>query len=775
VSRGGAPAAAAAHVAALRERMTLEEKVAQLGGTWLTALVRDDRFDRDLARTQLRHGTGHVTRIGASTGLRPAESAALANEIQRFLVEETRLGIPAIVHEESVAGLCARDATVFPQAIGLASTWDPSLIEQVAAVIREEMRAVGARQTLAPVLDVARDPRWGRVEETYGEDPVLAGTLGTAYVRGLQTADLRGGVACTGKHFLAYGLSEGGMNHAPVHVGPRELREVFAEPFAATIRDAGLAAVMNSYASVDGLPCAGSAAILRTLLREECGFAGVTVADYFAVVLLASHHRTAGDAASAAAQALAAGLDVELPAIDCYAHLVDAVRAGDVPEALVDEAVTRTLLLKARLGLFDDPYVDPERAAAVFDAPAARTLARRAAAESLCLLANDGLLPLDPLPRRMAVVGPTADDPRLLQGDYHYPAHLEILYEPGGPELLPSSGGAFRPGPFFTPHTTPLAGLRAAVGGAATVSYARGCHVSDPDDQAIEEAVRVAREADVAVVCVGGRSGLTLPCTVGEARDATGLGLTGAQPALVGAILATGTPTVVVLVGGRVFAVPEIAARAGALVEAWLPGEEGGAAIADVLLGRADASGRLPVSMPRAVGQVPLHYRHRSGGGQSAFHGTYTDAETTPLFPFGHGLSYASFAYDDVAIEAGTTRDPLVVATRVSNVGARPGTDVVQLYVRDLVASVARPVRELVGFARVALAPGESRRITFVVDPSRLAFHDPAMRLVVEPGEVEIMLSASAARDHVRRRVALGGDVASFRRDAIVATRVTID
>jgi beta-glucosidase len=769
------PPDADARVADLLARMTLEEKVAQLGGTWVTAVVRDDRFDATLARERLRHGTGHVTRIGASTGLRPAESAALANAIQRFLVEETRLGIPAIVHEESVGGFCARDATVFPQAIGLASTWDPSLLEQVAGVVREEMRAVGARQTLAPVLDVARDPRWGRVEETYGEDPVLAGTLGAAYVRGLQTGDLRRGVACTGKHFLAYGLSEGGMNHAPVHVGPRELREVFAEPFAAAIRDADLAAIMNSYASVDGLPCAGSAEILRGLLRDECGFAGVTVADYFAVALLATHHRTAPDAAGAAVQALAAGLDVELPALECYPHLVDAVRAGRVAESLVDEAARRALVLKVRLGLFEQPYVDAARAPAVFDAPASRDLARRAATASLCLLTNDGLLPLDPLPPRIAVLGPAADDPRLLQGDYHYPAHLEILYERGGDALLPAAGGAFSPGPYFTAHVTPLAGLRAAAGDRATITHARGCHVSDAGDAAIDEAARRAREADVALVFVGGRSGLTPPCTVGEARDATDLGLTGAQPALVDAVLATGTPTVVVLVGGRVFAVPEIAARANALLEAWLPGEEAGTAIADVLLGRADPGGRLPISMPRCAGQVPVHYRHRAGGGRAAFYGTYTDAETTPLFPFGHGLSYATFAWDDVRVESGTTRDPLVVRARVTNTGARPGTDVAQLYVRDLVAPVARPVRELVGFARVTLAPGASSRVTFVVHPSRLAFHDAAMRLVVEPGDFEIALAGSAGRDHERRRVSLGGGVAEHRRDAIVATRVTIE
>lgn len=301
-------------------RMTLEEKLAQLAGKWITSAFTDGRFDADAAAETLRHGIGQVTRIGASTGLRPAESAALMNAVQRVVVERTRLGIPVVVHEETVGGYCARGATVFPQAIGLAAAWDPALVSEVGAVIREQLLAVGARQALAPVLDVARDPRWGRVEETYGEDPVLAGTLGTAYVRALQTGDLRDGVVATGKHFLAHALSEGGRNHGPVQLGPRELREVYAEPFAAAIRDAGLASIMNSYSSVDGLPCAGSRAILTDLLRGELGFTGTVTADYRAVAQLHRYHRTAASKAEAAAQALTAGLDVELPAADCFAE-----------------------------------------------------------------------------------------------------------------------------------------------------------------------------------------------------------------------------------------------------------------------------------------------------------------------------------------------------------------------------------------------------------------------------------------------------------------------
>jgi beta-glucosidase len=773
-----------ARVEDLLGRMTLEEKVAQLGGVWVTELVRGDHFEPARAREKLRHGTGHVTRIGASTGLGPRANAELANAIQRVLVEETRLGIPAVIHEESTGGFCARGATQFPQAIGLASTWDPALLERVAGVIRQQMRAVGARHTLAPVLDVARDARWGRVEETYGEDPYLCGVLGTAYVRGLQTADLAGGVVCTGKHFLAYGLSEGGMNHAPVHVGPRELREVFAEPFAAAIRDAGLASMMNAYNSIDGLPCAGSRAILTDLLRDDLGFAGVVVADYFAVMLLRLAHRTAADKAEAARQALTAGLDVELPALDCFAELVGLVRDGRLDEALVDGAVERALAQKIRLGLFERPYVDAGLAPSVFDTAEQRELARQAAAQSICLLTNDGILPLSDGLRRVAVIGPTADDPRLLQGDYHYPAHLEIIYlgaegrhaaaREADRSFLPEAGGAFAPGPHFVPHVTPLAALRAALP-AAVVTHERGCDVAEGDASGIPVAVQAARDAEVAIVCVGGRSGLTKACTVGEARDATDLGLTGAQQQLVEAVVASGTPTVVVVIGGRVFSLPWIAEHAAALVVAWLPGEEGGNAVADVLRGTTAPSGRLPVSLPRAVGQVPIHYRHRAGGGRAAFHGDYADAPATPLFPFGHGLSYTTFAYENLRLSAGTTRDAIGVAVDVINTGARQGDEVVQLYVRDEVASVARPDRQLVGFARVGLAPAERRTVRFCVHPSRLAFYDPEMRFVVEPGAFQVMVGASSADVRAEGTIVLTGDVAAYRQSAIVPTGVTIE
>jgi beta-glucosidase len=499
----------------LLARMTLDEKLAQLGCVWSTALVEDDAFSEKAAASLLEHGIGEITRIGASTGLRPRERAALANAIQTYLAEHTRLGIPAIVHEESTAGLCARDATQFPQAIGLASTWDPDLIERLGAVIRAQMASTGARHTLAPVLDIARDPRWGRTEETYGESAYLVGRIGVAYVRGVQS-DLADGVAATGKHFLGYGLSEGGMNHAPVHLGPRELREVYAEPFRAAIAEAGLATVMNAYNSIDGLACGGSKAVLDDLLRGELGFTGTVVADYFTTTLLISHHRVASTPADAGRRALEAGLDMELPNLDCYgAPLKELVERGVVDVALVDRSVRRVLALKERLGLFDRPYVDEDAVDRAYGQATHVALAREVARESLVVLENDGTLPID-ASMRVAVVGPAADDVRLLQGDYSYPAHTEIIWKRDGDAgLLPQGGGAFAPGAYYPESVTPLAGLRARF---ANVRDARGCDLLGDDTSGIADAVALARDSDVAVCCVGGRSGLLRDCTSGEPR-----------------------------------------------------------------------------------------------------------------------------------------------------------------------------------------------------------------------------------------------------------------
>lgn len=779
-------------VDSLIEAMTVAEKLAQLGGVWSTDLLDDRGFSDEAAGRLMGEGTGHVARVAASTGLRPAGLAVFANEIQRFLLEETRLGIPAIIHEESVAGFCARDAVQFPQAIGLASTWDRELLREVADHIRGEMVAVGARQSLAPVLDIARDPRWGRVEETYGEDPVLAGELGVAYIRGLHgvressgdedpvgPSDGSAAVIATGKHFLGYGLPEGGRNHGPVQLGSRELREVFAEPFAAAIRDAGLSSVMSSYSSVDGLPCTASTLILIELLRGELGFTGTVVADYFAVDLLRTFHRVAPTKAVAAAKALLAGLDVELPASDCYAELPALIEDGIVPMEIVDAAVRRVLTQKERLGLFDDPFVDPDATSTAFGTASGRDLARRAAGSSLVLLDNDGTVPCTPQDgARIAVVGPTADDVRLLQGDYHYPAHLEIVYRKAdgdGDGLLPTAGGAFAPGPHFPPSVTPLDGIRAAVQGRdVTVAHERGCDITGSDRSGFDAAVAAAASADLVVCCVGGRSGLMPDATVGEARDAVDLSLTGIQEDLVAAVAATGTPVVTVVVSGRVHTLGRVEELSAATLLAWVPGQEGGAALADVLFGAVAPSGRLPVSIPRHVGQVPVHYNHRAGGGSSTFWGDYTDCPTSPLHPFGYGLSTTTFSCSDLHVRAGTTTNATTVSLTVTNTGPRDGTETVPLFVHDVTASVPRPDRQLAGFARVPLRSGEARRVTFVVHPSRLAFFDDGFDFVCEPGAFRLEVGGWAGAPALVTTIDLTGDVAPYRQVDVVATAVRI-
>jgi beta-glucosidase len=476
---------------------------------------------------------------------------------------------------------------------------------------------------------------------------------------------------------------------------------------------------------------------------------------------------------------------MELPAIDCFKHVAAEVNAGRLAIEVVDQAVRRSLTAKFRLGLFEQPYVEAAAAPRVFQTPDQRALARRAAAESAVLLTNDGVLPLRP-DCRVALIGPGADDERLLQGDYHYPVHNEIVYLSGGQQpaasdttdehgaqFLPEAGGAFSPGPYFTPHVTPLAALREALGPDRVV-HARGCAVRDDDRTGLAEATALAREVDVAIVIVAGRSGLLAECTVGEMRDAVDLRLTGVQEELIDAVTATGTPTVVVVLSGRVHTLVGAADRASALIQLWPPGEEGGNGLVDVLTGAVDASGRLPVSLPRHVGQVPVYYRHLNGGGRSMIYGDYTDSPVSPLFPFGHGLSYTTFTYGDLRVRATTTDDVIEVSVDVTNTGNRPGTETVQLYASDEVASVVRPERQLIGFSRVTLEPDESVRITFTVHPSRLAFYDADMRFVCEPGKVTFRVGSSSQDTRATATADLDGAVTVFVQREIVATRVTL-
>lgn len=732
----------------LLRRMTVDEKAAQLGSAWVFQLASGTEVSENGAEL-LRNGLGQVTRISGASSLDAEGAARLANAIQRRLVEETRLGIPAIVHEEICSGLMAREAVVFPQAIGLASTWEPDLAEELADAIRVQMRAVGAHQGLSPVLDVCRDPRWGRTEETFGEDPYLVSRVGVSFTRGLQGPSLRTGVVATLKHFVGYGASDGGMNWAPAGIPPRALREVYMHPFEAAVRVAGARSVMNAYNEIDGVLCAADRDLLTGTLRTDWGFDGIVVSDYFSIRQLADYHRLAVDGETAAALALEAGLDVELPATDCYgAPLLRAIETGLVSEETLDEAVRRLLRTKFDLGLFDEPYVDVAAASDAAATDAHRELARTIARKSIVLLRNDGLLPLSESVGSIAVIGPNAGSARNLFGDYAYPAHVESLQnvlDSGRSSLSTPGVEKAEIAPVEIEAVSVLDALRARYG--AKVSFAQGCDIMDESDAGFTEAVDLAAAADVAVMVMGDKSGLTEDCTSGEFRDRASFDLPGVQEELVRAVVATGTPVVLVLVAGRPSASAWVHEHCGAVVMAWLPGEEGAAAIADVLSGETNPGGKLPLSYPRAVGQVPVFYAHKASGGRSHPIGDYVDLSASPLYAFGHGLSYTSFELSEMRIAEQIVQwnDEIVVETRVTNTGERAGDEVVQLYTRDPRASVTRPERELKSFLRLTLEPGETRRITFRVPVGQLGFYDRGLTYVVEPGEIEVFLGPSSA------------------------------
>ena len=727
--------------------MTLLEKSAQIGSLWVYEVLENSAFSTSKAEARMKSGIGQITRIGGASSLDPVDGAKIANKIQHYLVNETRLGIPALVHEESCSGYMAKGATLFPQTIGVASTWNPDLTEKMGEVIRTQMKSVGAHQALAPLLDVTRDARWGRVEETFGEDPYLVTQMGLSYVQGLQTEDVRNGVIATGKHFVGYGVSEGGMNWAPPHIPARELRDVFLQPFEAVVRKGKLGSIMPGYHELDGVPCHASASLLTDVLRKEWGFDGIVVSDYFAVDMLHSYHHLADDKGQAARMALRTGVDVELPSIDCYgAPLVELIEQGTIDIEQVDAAVRRVLTAKFRMGLFEHPYVDETRAAEVFDNKEQRALARTIAQQSMVLLKNeDNMLPLRKDVGTIAVIGPNANSVRHLLGDYAYPCHIETLqdmtntFNTAVPEKIELDEN-------FVAITSVLKAIRDKVSPETRVLFAEGTETLTGSQAGIDKAVAVAKEANVAILVVGDKAGLIDGCSSGESLDRASLDLPGRQEELVRAVHATGTPIVSVLANGRPLSINWMNEHVPAIIEAWLPGEEGAAAIADVLFGDYNPGGRLPMSVPRSVGQVPVYYNHKPSGGRSHWKGDYVEMSTKPLYPFGYGLSYTQFAYSNLVIAdaPATVTGRVTIQADVTNTGTVAGEEVVQLYVHDPYASVTRPVKELKGFRRVALAAGESRTVTFVLPISSLGFHNVDLNYVVEPGAFEVMVGSSS-------------------------------
>ena len=720
-------------VEALLAELTLAEKLAQLGSYWddrrstgeIIAPLQDVfQQGRRSFETVVQDGIGHLTRMFGTRPTTAADGARALRAAQRTVRSQSRWGIPAIAHEECLTGFTTLGATVYPSPLAWGATFDPEVIEQVGAAIGADMRAVGVHQGLAPVLDVARDYRWGRVEETIGEDPYLVGMIGTAYVRGMESA----GVVATLKHFAGYAGSRGGRNHAPVAIGPRELADVVLPPFEMAIRLGGARSVMNSYSEIDGMPVAADPELLTQVLREEWGFEGTVVSDYWSVPFLKSKHGVAATVAEAGAVALRAGLDVELPDTSGFGLLGSLVEDGGLDEALVDRAVRRVLRQKVELGLLDPQEEGPGTADVDLDSDANRSLARQVAEESIVLLENrQDLLPLADHPGRIAVIGPCSDDPRAFLGCYSYPIHVLPRHPEYGLGLKVDS----------------LPEALASELPAAEIVTAPGCPLTEPDRSGIADAVSLAASADVVIAVVGDRAGMFGRGTSGEGSDAVDLHLPGVQGELLDALLDAGTPLVVLSLSGRPYALGRYRDRAGAIVQAFMPGVEAAGALARMLSGRIDAGGRLPVEIPASTGGAPHTYL-----GPALQHDgdDISNVTVAPAFPFGHGLSYGSTDWGPLVVDDWEipTHGTVRASVTVQNTGGRAVSDVVQLYAHDPVASVTRPVRELVGFQRLRLEPGVRKTVTFAVHTDRLSFTRGRGERVVEPGAVELFVARSS-------------------------------
>jgi len=734
-----------ARVADLLGRMTAAEKIAQLIALWGTKsqILEGLRFAGDKAGSSYPDGFGQVTRPSDRRGAPAAPASAgpagrwrspestieFINDVQRWAKEHTRLGIPVLFHEESLHGYMATDATMFPQALALAGSFDPQLMREVQSVIAREVRARGVSLVLSPVVDIVRDPRWGRIEETFGEDPYLVSEMGVAAVEGLQGAGRPARLApdkvfATLKHLTGHGQPESGNNVSPAPIARRELRENFFPPFREVVRRTGVGALMPSYNEIDGIPSHANSWLLRDVLRGEWGFDGMVVSDYNAVEELVTLHHVAADYDAAARMALVAGVDCELPDGRCFRGLAAQLQAGNISPQLIDAACARVLRLKFRAGLFEAAPADPVHAQRITGNEEARALALRAARRSLCLLKNDGILPLDPaVRRRIVVIGPNAAIARL-----------------GGYSSVPRQ------------DVTLLDALRLRLGSLAEVTFAQGVYITHNDDrssdeviladpvrnrQLIRDAVQMARDADVIVLAIGDTEQTSRE---GYARnhlgDRTSLDLVGEQNELLDALHALGKPLVICAINGRPPSWPDAVDKANALLECWYPGQEGGTAVAEALVGDVNPGAKLPVTVVRDAGQIPYFYNHK----RSARRG-YLLSDKSPLFPFGFGLSYTRFEMSAPRLSAenlaaGSGFD---VTVTVRNAGARAGDEVVQVYIRRQTASVTQPVLELKGFERVTLAPGESRQIVVHIEGRALALWNEAMQEVIEPGKVDIL------------------------------------
>ena len=767
---------AGTRVELLLQAMTLEEKVAQLGSRW----AGNDMADAEVPEEEQlnvaplqdvfaaggtlsledasRHGLGHLTRIWGSVPLSVDEGVAELVRQHEIVLEGSRLGVPALVHEECLTGFTTYGATVYPTALAWGATFDPDLVERMSAAIGRDMAAVGVHQGLSPVLDVVRDYRWGRVEETISEDPYLVAMLGSAYVRGLQGA----GVIATLKHFAGYSASRAARNHGPVSMGRRELLDIILPTFETAIATADAGSVMSSYSDVDGLPAGADPWLFTQLLRDEWGFTGTVVSDYWAVPFLATMHRVAADAAGAGALALTAGTDVELPdALGFGPGLIELVKSGDLSEDLVDRAARRLLLQKVQLGLLDPdwtPKGSVTQDQVDLDSPGNRALARELAERSIVLLDAGTALPLRDDLQKIAVVGPCSGDPKTFMGCYSFTNHVLPRYPDRALGIDVQSA---------------VEALQAELGNVELVQ-AEGCAVLGDDRSGFAAAVEAARDAELCIAFVGDLSGLFGHGSSGEGCDAEDLRLPGVQAELVAELLDTGTPVVLVVVSGRPYALGAFSDRVAGLVQAFIPGQEGGAAIAGVLSGRVMPGGKLPVQIPQHVGGQPGTYLQPPlGRVESA---GISGLNAVPLYPFGFGASYTSFSVDDLRLSATEvpTDGEFTATVRVRNTGARAGDEVVQLYLHDVVAQVARPLKLLTGFARVSLEPGEAVDVRFGVHADRTAYTGADLRRIVEPGDLEVLVGTSSEDLPCRGIVRMTGEMREVGHDRTMVTSVDL-
>ena len=694
------------------EKMTPEEKTG-----FREAILENGKFLSQKAHRYIgKSGLGSIYAVLRS--LNPEQAAEIANEIQKFVVENTRLRIPILLCEECIHGHMAKGATIFPQAIGMASTWDPDLVQKVGSVIAKETRAVGGHQTYSPVLGVARDPRWGRTEETFGEDPCLASCLGIAMVKALQGENLTdsSAIIATAKHFAAHSEPLGGRDSNMEGISEKDLREIFLPPFKAAVEEAGAKSIMPAYSTIDGIPCTASKKLLTKILREEWGFEGYVVSDLGAIEHLYSKHRVAATLEEAVKQAVEAGVDIHLAGPRFADLLLELVEKGQVSKATINQAVRRILRIKFVLGLFEEPYVDPERAVRICDSKEHRQLALEAARKSIVLLKNENnLLPLNKDIASILVTGPNADNVRNQLGSY-------------------SGQGSV---------VTVLEGIKNKVSPETKVDYVKGCSVKGTSTEGIQEAVEAAKKSDVAIVIVGGSS-WTRESTCGEGYDRADLNLPGVQINLIKAMYETGTPIVVVLINGRPLTINWVAENVPAILEAWYPGEEGGNAIVDIIFGDYNPSGKLPITFPQSVGQLPLYYNYKPSGRRY----DYVFMKGEPLFVFGYGLSYTKFKYSNLRItpEEIAPAGEINIGVEVQNIGDWEGEEVVQLYVHDNVASVTRPIKELKSFKRITLKAGERKIVNFTLTADHLSFYDRDMNLLVEPGTFDVMVGGNSAK-----------------------------